>query len=114
MTNSAATPRARKATGPGRPQYLTGADTDKLVAIVLALMSEVSSLRERLDAHERLADAGSLPSSAAVESYRPDKAVETVRATWRKAFIRRLFRVVVEEIQVKQDAGASDSLGDVG
>ena len=92
--------RRRKAVGPDRPSYLTGLDTDKVLAIVLALMSEVASLRERLDLHERIANLGELPSVVAVEAYRPDPIAEAECAAWRKAYIRRVFRVVVEEIEL--------------
>ena len=67
------------------------------MAVVVALASEVSSLRERLDAHERIAGKGLLPSSELVESYRPDQEVESDRETWRDRYIRRLFRVMTEE-----------------
>lgn len=114
MSEDGSRPRARKAAGPDRPSYLTGADTDKVMAIVLALMSEISSLRERLDTHERLAGEGVLSSHDAVEAYRPDGRVEDARTVWRKGFIRRLFRVVTEEVEMaKQDAAPSDSEGDV-
>lgn len=91
--------RLRKAVGPDRPRYLTGADTDKMMAIVLALMSEVASLRERVDAHERLGTEGKLPAFELVERFEPDEPTEAERAAWRKAYIRRLFRVVTEQVE---------------
>jgi hypothetical protein len=69
------------------------------MAILLALASEVASIRERLDTHERLADGGSLPSSALVEAYEADEAAAAEREAWRSAYIRRLFRVVTEEVE---------------
>lgn len=94
--------RPRKATGPDRPGYLDGADTDKVAAIVLALASEVASLRERLDTHERLAETSTAPTVAQVERYQADDGVDGARKSWRKGFIHRLFRVILEDIETAQ------------
>ena len=91
--------RPRKATGPERPRYFDTSDVDRVMAILLALISEVAAIRERLDAHERLADDGSLPASADVEGYRPDTPAEADREIWRDAYIKRLFRVITEDIE---------------
>jgi glucuronate isomerase len=69
------------------------------MAILLALVSEVAALRERLDAHERVAAQDALPSPARVEAYRPDPAAETEREAWRDAYIHRLFRVITEDVE---------------
>jgi hypothetical protein len=88
--------RRRYANGPPRPQYLSQADADRAVMMVLALAAEVSALRERLDTHERLAD-GALPATlAAVESYQTPEPVEAQRADARRALIDRIARVLIE------------------
>jgi hypothetical protein len=92
-------PRPRKAAGPDRPRYFDAGDIDRVMAVLLALTSEVATLRERLDTHERLADGDSLPKSASVESYAPDASAESAREIWRDAYIRRLFRVITEDIE---------------
>jgi len=66
---------------------------------VLALVSEVAAIRERLDSHERLADAGHLSGVAQVEAYVPDEDAEAAREAWRDAYIRRLFRVITEDVE---------------
>jgi hypothetical protein len=100
-------PRPRKAVGPDRPAYLKGADVDRLMAVVLALSSEVASLRERIDAHERVA-AGGPVTAQRVEAYRPDEAAEAEREAWREAFVRRLFRVLTEDVEAVR-AGSDQS-----
>jgi hypothetical protein len=92
--------RARKAVGPDRPTYLHPEDIDKVMAIVLALMSETASIRARLDTHERLAAAGLPATPEAVEAFRPEPAVEAEREIWRQAYIKRLLRVMLEELDV--------------
>jgi len=91
--------RPRKARGPDRPSYFDSSDVDRVMAVLLALTSEVAALRERLDTHERVAAQEALPSPARVEAYRPDPAVEAERETWRDAYVRRLFRVITEDVE---------------
>jgi hypothetical protein len=93
------TRRARKAIGPERPAYFKTGDVDRVMAILLALVTEVASIRDRIDSHERLADAGVLPRSSAVEAYAPDADAAAAREAWRDAYIRRLFRVITEDVE---------------
>jgi hypothetical protein len=99
MTEPSWSERPRKAVGPERPSYFDAADVDRVMAVLLALVSEVAAIRDRLDTHERLADAGQAPSVAAVEAYRADGPAEAEREVWRDAYIRRLFRVITEDVE---------------
>ena len=99
MSNPTSTRRPRKASGPDRPTYFDVGDVDRVMAILLALISEVAAIRERLDTHERVADTGSLPAAAAIEAFVADELTETERETWRDGYIGRLFRVVTEDIE---------------
>ncbi len=93
------TRRPRKAVGPDRPTYFDAGDVDRVMAVLLALVSEVAAIRERLDSHERLAEGGAAPAPVAVEAYRPDAEVEAAREAWRDGYIRRLFRVISEDVE---------------
>ena len=95
-------PRPRKAVGPERPRDLDAADIDKVMAALLALASEVAALRERIDSHERLAAQGLAATCDTVEGYLPDQACEAQREAWRDAYLRRLFRVITEDIEALQ------------
>lgn len=95
-------PRPRKAVGPERPRYLDAADIDKVMAVLLALTSEVAALRERIDSHERLASAGVVANVEQVEAFMPDPATEAQREAWRDAYLRRLFRVITEDVEALQ------------
>jgi hypothetical protein len=105
--------RPRKAKGPERPTYFDHGDIDRVMAIVLALASEVGSIRERLDTHERLAAAGTAPSGERVEAYRPDDAASSERQAWQAGFIRRLFRVITEDVEALR-ANDNGAAGDSG
>jgi hypothetical protein len=97
--------RSRKASGPARQIYFAEGDVDRVMAVVLALASEVASIRERLDTHERLGNAGLPAAVDAVEAHRADEATEADRERWRDAYIARLFRVFTEDIESLSDAG---------
>jgi hypothetical protein len=99
-------PRPRKAVGPERPKYFDSSDIDRVMAVLLALVSEVAAMRERIDTHERLCEQGELPTAGAVDAYRPDDAVEESREIWRDAFIKRIFRVITEDIESLRNSAA--------
>jgi hypothetical protein len=75
--------------------------------MILALATEVSALRERLDTHERLAEAGRPPVPAAVESYAAGETVEAARAAARRSLIERITRVLLEPDSPRIRAGAA-------
>jgi len=99
MSDQGRIKRPRKAVGPERRTYLNDGDVDRVMAVLLALVSEVAAIRERLDTHERLAASATPPDVAAVEAYTPDPATEDSREAWRDAYIRRLFRVITEDVE---------------
>ncbi len=95
--------RPRKAAGPDRPAYFTHGDLDRVMSILLALISEVAAIRDRIDTHERLAGNG-----AEVEAYQPDEQAGDEREAWRSTYIRRLFRVITEDVEaLKADDGSA-------
>jgi hypothetical protein len=99
VTDDFSRPRPRKAVGPDRPTYFDAGDVDRVMALLLALVSEVASIRERLDTHERVSVAGVPPTGETVEAYQPDAAAEAEREAWRDGYIRRLFRVITEDVE---------------
>ncbi len=99
--------RPRVAVGPDRQTYFNETDIDRVMAILLALVSEVASIRERLDTHERI--AGDALDPAKVEAYEPTPEVDEQREAWRDAYIRRLFRVITEDVAALKQDGAKDA-----
>jgi hypothetical protein len=99
---------ARKAKGE-RPVFFDNPQSDKLLAIVMALAGEVSVLRERLDTIERLAGARGLIARQEIEAYRPDTQVREERERWRTEYIARVLRVVREELEAVEKGEAPES-----
>ena len=91
-------PRRRAAHGPSRPQYLQAADVDQVMSMVMALMSEVSALRDRVDTHEALDG-----NEAAIEGYQLTDERRAVREARRHAMLKRVLRVFTEEMAAVSD-----------
>ena len=89
---------AKKAKGK-KPTFFADPQVDKLMAIVMALAGEVSVLRERLDTVERLAENKGLLSRQEIEAYRPHSQAAEEREQWRTEYLRRVLRVVREELE---------------
>jgi len=97
MNESAQARRPRKAIGPARPSYFDATDIDRIMHVVLALASEVATLRERLDTHERLVGVGLSATPEHVEAHVANADTESAREAWRDAYIARVFRVLNED-----------------
>ncbi|MET3762176.1 hypothetical protein [Sphingomonas sp. UYEF23] len=98
-------PRRRFARGQSRPDYLQPSDVDAVMMMLVALMSEVSALRDRIDTHEAVADLGGSAATAAIEAYELTPERQAAREANREAMLRRVLRVITEE----RDAAAFDA-----
>lgn len=90
-------PRRRWAKGQPRPRYLQPEDSDKIMIMLVALMSEVSALRDRLDTHEAVADLGGTATTEAIESYELTAERHQLREANRQAMLKRVLRAITEE-----------------
>lgn len=90
-------PRPRKARGQDRPAYLQPTDIDRLFIMMTSVIAEVSVLRDRLDTHEALAQAGAVATSDAVERYELHADRRAMREQRRDEMLGRVFRVIYED-----------------
>jgi hypothetical protein len=104
------TPRKRVAKGPRRPQYLQTVEQDKFMFMLGALLSEVSAIRDRLDTHEALAGLGRPITAAEVEAYQITDERQQARSAERDAMLRRVFRVLLEELEEARESLSSKEL----
>lgn len=81
-----------------RPAYHDFA-TDRLVSVVMALVGEVSVLRQRLDTAERLLQDKGVLTRAAIEAYEPDRDAAYERGVETKAYIARVMRGVQQAME---------------
>lgn len=86
-----------------RPAYFDDPAQDRMVSILMALVSEVSVVRERLDTIERLLDAKGTLSRADIEAFTPDPDAAYERSVATKAYIARVMRALQQELEAMQN-----------
>jgi hypothetical protein len=77
--------------------------------MVLALTSELSVLRERIDAHERLAAKGVPAAPDSVNVYEPDEAAQRERAAQRQRLLDKVCRPLLAAADNKKTSGETDA-----
>lgn len=87
--------RPRKPSG-ARPYDLGEPQAERVLSITMALASEVAVLHERLDTLARVASDKPRFSLADLEAYEPSPEVRAEREAWRRAYIKRLLRIMHE------------------
>lgn len=75
-----------------RPDFLGDPDKERMLSMLMAVIGEVSVLRERLDTVERLLDAKGTISRADIEGYRPDREAGYERGAMVREYIARVMR----------------------
>lgn len=88
-----------------RSTFFNDPAIDHVVSMLLALSSEVWSLRERVFVIEKVADEQGLNMQAAVEAYQLNADEKQSLAEQRQAFIERIMFVLQEEIDQLKSAG---------
>jgi hypothetical protein len=107
-----------------KPRFHSDPAIDDLMTMIVALASEVSVLRERLDTHERLAERKGVFSVEEVDHYEPGPEVHAKRAALRSEIVDMVFRPIlaaeadtVDETnasviaEIEGDAGINGSAG---
>ncbi len=103
----------RAARGP-RPEFFDDESSDTLLAMNVALLTELMVTRERLDTLERLIEAKGLLPRAAIDAYEPDEAAEAEREQIRETLARRVFYLQLQQAERAErrpvaDGGAADA-----
>jgi hypothetical protein len=73
--------------------------TARLMAMVAALTSELSILRERLDTVERLAEQAGLFTQAEIEAYAPGTEAAAARDALRRRGIQKVFKPLLDDAE---------------
>jgi hypothetical protein len=82
-----------------RPAYFEDPAIDRTLSILMALVGEVSVLRERMDTIERLLEAKGRISRADIEAYEPDHAAGHERGMLTREYIARVMRGVQQHME---------------
>jgi hypothetical protein len=82
-----------------RPHYFDDPALDRTLSIVMALVAEMSVMRQRLDTVERLLEEKGGLTRAEIEGYVPDAAAAHERGVATKAYIARVMRGVQQAME---------------
>lgn len=82
-----------------RPDFLGDSTSERMLSILLAVVGEVSVLKERLDTVERLLDTKGTIDRADIEAYEPDRDAAQERALMIKEYIARIMRGVQQNME---------------
>lgn len=97
IARAGAKPRGR------RPEFHEDQAIDRLLSLTMAVVGEVSVLRERMDTIERLLDARGTISRADIEAYEPDRAAGEERGLATRAYIARVMRGFQQEVEALEN-----------
>ena len=92
-----------------RPWFLDEPDIERVMNITLALMQEVSVLRERLDTVERLLERDGKVTKSAIDSFNPSKEEAAERGAWTQEYIARVLRILQQDREAIASAGEASS-----
>jgi len=91
-------PHPRAAKGP-RPQFFEDESSDTLLAMNVALLTELMVTRERLDTLERLVAAKGVVTREEIERFEPDAAAEIEREQIRETISRHAFYLPLQQAE---------------
>lgn len=86
-----------------RPAFSREPEVDRVMAIAMAIASEVAVLRERLDTFETLAATRGVVSAAEIEQFVPSAEHEKRREQWRHDFLDRVLYILRAEADTARD-----------
>jgi len=95
-----------------RPALHDNPAVDRLVAMVLALTSEVSVLRDRIDTIEILGERAGWLEAGAVDGFVADQPLRERREAAREAYLGRVLHILKSEIEGLE--GESDYWATIG
>ncbi|MBK9009322.1 hypothetical protein [Novosphingobium sp.] len=93
ISRSGAKPKGR------RPDFLGNTNEERMLSMLMALVAEVSVVRERLDTVERLLEAKGTISRADIEGYAPDLETGKERNRIIREYLARIMRPLQHELE---------------
>ena len=72
---------------------------DRIIAMLMSLVTEVAVLRDRQDTVEAIAEQKGVMLAAEIEAFEPDPARAQAREAWRQEYLGRILYVFQEETE---------------
>jgi len=89
-----------------RPSFFESDSSDQLMSMVMVIASELNTLRDRVDAQERVAKLNGIDMASEIDKLALDEAALQEREAWRQGFFERLFYLARKEAS---EAAAEES-----
>jgi hypothetical protein len=86
----------------GKRPYFLNPESERILAITMAVAQELAVARQRVDTLERLLAAKGLVTRDEVEGFAPSAEDYAERSLWTQEFIDRILRIVQQEGQAAE------------
>ncbi|MFG6441521.1 hypothetical protein [Roseateles sp. LKC17W] len=107
------TPRATRHARGKRPVFYATPGLDEAMSMIVVLAQELSVLRDRVDAIERVSAKRGIDLAAEIEALVLDQAALDARELQRQQLLERLYYVVRKEAKELQDADSKQRYDEV-
>ena len=92
----------------GKRPYFLNPESERILAITMAVAQELAVARQRVDTLERLLAVKGFVSRDEVEGFAPSPEEYADRALWTQEFIDRILRIVQQEGQAAEAAAKGE------
>ena len=97
----------------GKRPYFLNRETERVLAITMAVAQELAVARQRVDTLERLLRAKGVIADGEIDAFDPDPDAAAERALWTQEYLARILRIVQQENEAAAATGdvASEDVG---
>jgi hypothetical protein len=88
-----------------RPYFLDDPAVERVMSVAMAVATELSVARERIDTLERLLVQRGVLQAGDIDAFEPDAQALAARDAWGREYIARVLRIVDQDVQALADAG---------
>ncbi len=92
----------------GKRPYFLNPETERVMAITMAVAQELAVARDRLDTLERLLEAKGLVLRDEIEGFAPTPRESAERGLWIQEYLARILRIVQQEGEAIGHAARGD------
>jgi hypothetical protein len=92
----------------GKRPYFLEPESERVLAIAMAIAQELAVARQRIDTLERILEAKGVVPRAEIDAFTPSDDQYAERALWSQEYIARILRIVQQEGQAAAAAAKGD------
>ncbi len=86
----------------GKRPYFLNPESERILAITMAVAQELAVTRARVDTLERLLEAKGVVLRDEIEGFTPSAEEHAERAAWSQEYLNRILRIVQQEAQAAE------------